>query len=130
MNALWNRYVGKNVRIMLVNNSGDALFHFNQGLKKYPTLNENVAAEHFATAKGWVESQGIEYLSSRNKEEFDKNLEKFVNSNSEKPIVFEVFTNKENDARLQKEFFEYNLDNMDKLKKDLKSVIKKAIGKE
>lgn len=52
MNSIWNRYVGKNVRIMLNNNEGAALFHFNQGTKNYPTLNENVAAEHFATAKG------------------------------------------------------------------------------
>lgn len=129
MNALWNRYVGKNVRIMLVNNEGAALFHFNQGLKKFPTLNENVAAEHFTTAKGWVESQNIEYLSAKNKEEFDKNLEKFIKSDSDRPIVFEVFTHKEEDARLQHEFFEYNLNTQDKLKQGLKSVIKKAIGR-
>lgn len=129
MNALWNRYVGKNVRIMLVNNEGAALFHFNQGLKKFPTLNENVAAEHFTTAKGWVESQNIEYLSAKNKAEFDKNLEKFIKSDSDRPIVFEVFTHKEEDARLQHEFFEYNLNTQDKLKQGLKSVIKKAIGR-
>ena len=33
MNALWNIYVGNNVRIMLVNNEVSALLHFNQGLK-------------------------------------------------------------------------------------------------
>ena len=108
MNALWNRYVGKNVRIMLVNNSGAALFHFNQGLQKYPTLNENVAADHNATAKGWAESRGFKYLYSTNKEEFDKNLVEFVNPNSDKPIILEVFTKKEEDARLQHAFFEYN----------------------
>ena len=129
MNALWNRYVGKNVRIMLVNNSGAALFHFNQGLEKYPTLNENVAADHNATAKGWAESRGFKYLSSTNKEEFDKNLVEFVNPNSDKPIILEVFTKKEDDARLQHEFFEYNLPDSEKLKRNIKSVIKKAIGR-
>ena len=129
MNALWNRYVGKNVRIMLVNNSGAALFHFNQGLQKYPTLNENVAADHNATAKGWTESRGFKYLSSTNKEEFDKNLVEFVNPNSDKPIILEVFTKKEEDARLQHEFFEYNLPDSEKLKRNIKSVIKKAIGR-
>lgn len=129
MNALWNRYVGKNIRIMLINNEGAALFHFNQGLEKYPTLNENVAAEHFATARGWVESQNIKYLSARNREEFDKNLSDFLVEDSDQPIVFEVFTKKENDAKLQKEFFEYNIENKDKMKKQVKSVIKKIIGK-
>ncbi len=73
------------MRIMLNNNEGAALFHFNQG-GKYPTLNENVAAEHFATAKGWVESQGFKYLGARNKEEFDRSLDEFMCSTSEKPI--------------------------------------------
>ena len=129
MNALWNRYVGKNVRIMLVNNSGAALFHFNQGLQKYPTLNENVAADHNATAKGWTESRGFKYLSSPNNEEFDKQLVESVNPNSDKPIILEVFTKKEEDARLQHEFFEYNLPDSEKLKRNIKSVIKKAIGR-
>ena len=129
MNALWNRYVGKNVRIMLINNSGAALFHFNQGLKNFPTLNENVAAEHNATAKGWAESLNIKYLSSKNKEEFDKNLEIFLDATIDKPIIFEVFTKKEEDARLQHEFFDSYLDETEKIKKNVKNIIKKAIGR-
>ena len=129
MNALWNRYVGKNIRIMLNNNSGASLFHFNQGLKRFPTLNENVAADHNANAKGWAESRGFKYLYSTNKEEFNKNLEEFLDSDSDKPIILEVFTKKEEDARLQHEFFEYNLSDSEKLKRGIKNVIKKAIGK-
>lgn len=129
MNALWNRYVGKNVRILLVNNEGAALFHFNQGLANYPTLNENVAAEHFTTAKGWAESLGFKYLSSNNKEEFDANLSSFVSDESDSPILFEVFTKKEVDAKLQKEFFEYNFSNKTKMEKQLKSFAKKVLGK-
>jgi len=129
MNALWNRYVGKNVRIMLVNNEGASLFHFNQGLQKYPKLNENVAAEHFSTAKGWVESQGIKYLSAKDKEEFDKNVDEFIKSDSDRPVFFEIFTHKEIDAKLQKDFFEFNMNSSDKLKKGLKSAIKKVIGR-
>ncbi len=34
------------MRIMLNNNEGAALFHFGQGLNQFPTLNQNVAAEH------------------------------------------------------------------------------------
>ena len=129
MNALWNRYIGNNIRIMLLNNSGAALFHFNQGLKKYPTLNENIAAEHDATAKGWAESRNIKYLSSTSREEFDNNLKEFLNPNSKTAIIFEVFTKKEEDAKLQHEFFEYNLDNTEKIKNNLKKVVKKAIGR-
>ena len=129
MNALWNRYVGKNVRIMLNNNSGAALFHFNQGLAKYPTLNENIAADHNAIAKGWVESLGFKYLSARNKEEFDKNLEEFTKVDSEVPIVLEVFTKKEEDAKIQHELYDYNLTGSSRVKKEVKNVIKKVIGR-
>lgn len=106
MNSIWNRYVGKNVRIMLNNNEGAALFHFNQGLRYYPTLNENVAAEHFATARGWVESQGFTYLCAHNKAEFDANLKKFIQIESDKPLFFEVFTHKEVDAEMQHKFYD------------------------
>lgn len=127
MNALWNRYLEKNIRIMLVNNGGAALFHFNQGVKMFPTLNENVAAEHFATAKGWVESQNMKYLTAKNKEEFDENLKQFLSTDSDKPIVFEVFTDKAIDAEVQKKFFMYNLNKKDKIKNEVKTIIKKAI---
>ena len=133
MNALWNRYLGKNIRILLVNNSGASLFHFNQGLKKFPTLNENVAAEHDATAKGWVESRGFKYLCSHTKEEFDNAIEEFISEKSEQPIILEVFTKKEEDAKLQHEFFEFNLSNADKIKikskKTIKRIVKNTIKK-
>lgn len=106
MNSIWNRYVGKNVRIMLNNNEGAALFHFNQGGGLYPSLNENVAAEHFAQARGWVESQGFKYLCAKSKEDFDQLLPEFMREDSDKPIFFEVITHKEEDAAEQHKFYD------------------------
>lgn len=132
MNSIWNRYVGKNVRIMLNNNEGAALFHFNQGVKNYPTLNENVAAEHFATAKGWVESQGFQYLSASNKAEFDENISKFMCEESDKPIFFEVFTHKDEDARMQHEFFDKIIvkDATNAVKDNAKKLLKSVLGED
>lgn len=106
MNSIWNRYVGKNVRIMLNNNEGAALFHFNQGTISYPTLNENIAAEHFAVAKRWVESRGFKYLCARSKEVFDENLDLFLSADGDAPIFFEVFTHKKEDANAQRDFYD------------------------
>lgn len=130
MNSIWNRYIGKNARIMLVNNEGAALFHFNQGTKKYPTLNENVAAEHFATAKGWVESQGFKYLSATNKEEFDTALKQFNTKNSDQPIFFEVFTHKDVDAKMQHDFYDKIAINdfSSAAKQSVKKIAKKMLG--
>lgn len=129
MNALWNRYVGKNVRIMLINNSGAALFHFNQGLKNFPTLNENVAAEHTAIAKGWAESLNIKYIEARNKDEYNENLKIFLDEKINQPILFEVFTKKEEDAKLQHEFYDTYIDEIEKMKKGAKNIVKKIIGR-
>ena len=114
---------------MLNNNEGAALFHFNQGVKYFPTLNQNVAAEHFATAKGWVENQGFIYLSSKNKEEFDRNLEIFLSEDVDKPIFFEVFTHKDSDARLQHEFYDKITikDGKTAVKDGIKKLIKSAL---
>lgn len=132
MNSIWNRYVGKNVRIMLNNNEGAALFHFNQGLANYPTLNENVAAEHFATVKGWVESQGFTYLSAHTKEEFDSNLGRFLDSKSKTPVFFEVFTHKEKDAEIQHSFYDKISvkDTTEMAKNSAKKFIKNILGED
>lgn len=129
MNALWNRYRNSNIRIMLINNEGASLFHFGQGLKNYPKLNENVAAEHFTTAKGWVEDQGFRYLSAHSKVEFDNCVQEFVSDKSDKGIVFEVFTKKENDAKIQHDFYNYQTNFKSDLKRTAKKIIIKMVGK-
>lgn len=103
MNALWNKYVSKNVRILIINNSG-------AGVIQYPVYNENIkiesfdkhsAARHNTSAKGWVESQGINYLSATNKEELNEAISKFVSDESDGPMLLEVFTEKDIDVEVQ-----------------------------
>lgn len=127
MNALWNRYVGKNVRIMLFNNGGASLFHHNQGKKAYPTINENVAATHHATAKGWCESLGMHYLTSSNKEEFDAKLKQFVSADSDRAIIFEVMTDCESDGAIWRSIYAAQPQQPRSCKSVIKSVIKKVI---
>ncbi|MGN0165221.1 MAG: 2-succinyl-5-enolpyruvyl-6-hydroxy-3-cyclohexene-1-carboxylic-acid synthase [Lachnospiraceae bacterium] len=105
MNALQIRHLGKNVRIMLVNNSGAAEFHFFMGEKLIPTLNRHIAAEHFTSAEGWVKTKGFTYLAAHNQEEFDANIEKFVVAKSDAPIFLEVFTDKKSDAEMLKDYY-------------------------
>jgi len=105
MNALWNRYVGKNIRILLSNNEGGETFHWNNA-RDIDTVSLHTAAEHFTSAKGWVESRGFKYLSARNKEEFDTVLPVFMSEDTEGPIFFELFTKKEKDARILLDYYE------------------------
>lgn len=82
MNSLWNKNLKGNIRIMLLNNSGAGLLR-HHGAKA-------ITYQHNAVAEGWVKSLGFTYLSSRNQEEFDANLVRFV-SNEDTPMFFEVF---------------------------------------
>lgn len=94
MNALWNKYINCNTRILLCNNSGGAILNFGP----YKTVNVegagvNTAASHTTSAKGWVESRGFKYLCAHNKEEYERAVSEFTVKNSFQPVLLEVFTN-------------------------------------
>ncbi len=105
MNALWNNYVSKNMRILLNNNAGATLFHYTVGRENVPTLNQNIAAEHNATAKGWVESRGFDYIAVTNENELQAALYELGRDEREKPLFVEVFTDKEQDAQILTDFY-------------------------
>lgn len=105
MNAIWNRYVGSNVRILLCNNEGGATFHWNAA-RDIDTVTLHTSAEHFACAQGWVESCGFRYFSAKNQEEFDALLPEFIAQESDQPICFEVFTKKDSDGKILHEYYD------------------------
>lgn len=105
MNGIWNRYVGKNVRILLYNNEGGETFHWNAA-REIDSLPLHTSAEHFAKAKGWVESQGFKYLSADNKQDFDALLPEFMSAESDVPVLFEVFSKKESDGMILHEYYD------------------------
>jgi len=106
MNALWNRQLSPNLRILLINNGGGGIFHKINGLKNVSSLSEFIFGKHKMSAKGWAESVGCTYLSAGNISEFDSHLERFTgNQQKSKPILFEVFTDSKLSASIQEEFY-------------------------
>ncbi len=133
MNALWNQYIGKNIRIIVCNNSGGAIFHTYPNTTNVPTLDLHIAAEHHTSARGWAEDRGFKYLSSNNKEEFDSNLLKLLDCKSNISMLMEVFTNKEEDAesirRIIKPYQTADGGNLTKLGRHLPEGMKDSIKK-
>lgn len=138
MNALWNKYVCPNTRIMLINNSGGAILNF--GLYKSVNLGGapvNTGAEHSTTAKGWVESRGFKYLAAHNKKDFNIVFEEFLNVDSTSPMLLEVFTDMDIDIEEKNKIANYYSSETDKrinnikqsipepMKKFIKKIIKK-----
>ena len=98
MNALWNRYVGNNIRILVCNNYGGAIFHNYPNTTNVPTLDQHIAAEHTTSVKEWVKCRGFKYLTSSNKVEFDKCLPQLLVEDTDEPIVLDAYTDKDIDV--------------------------------
>lgn len=111
LNALGNRHVGKNVRILLVNNGIGAEFKLHP--HKCTTFGDEAnafmaAAGHFGNkspqlVKHYAEDLGFKYLAANSKDEYLAALDEFVDPvMGDKPILFEIFTNhQDEDAALQ-----------------------------
>ncbi len=89
MNSLRIKHNGHNCHILLINNHGGNEF-YQQPL--VPTTPQGLGASHLNSAKAWAESVGFRYLTADNKDSFDKQLEFFIKSQQDQPILFEIFT--------------------------------------
>lgn len=108
VNSLGNKHLNKNLRILLINNGTGTEFRNSShiGSQFGDQTDDFIAAGgHFrrkfgfnsekkmdSLAKAWSESIGFKYYSAESKEEYLCNLPNFMDSFSEVPIIFEVFT--------------------------------------
>lgn len=107
MNSIGNRHIGNNLRILLVNNgTGTEFKNFNHFAYQFGNeADEFIAGKgHFANksnelVKNYSQNLGFKYLSAFNKEEFKKVYKRFLtNERLDKPILFEVFLNSEDES--------------------------------
>ncbi len=61
MNALWNRYLPRNLTIVLINNSGGEIFNHLPGLENSEHVGEYIAAHHMTHAQGWAADANCNY---------------------------------------------------------------------
>ena len=101
MNSLGNRHIGKNLRILLVNNGcGTEFKNFNKIAAQFGDDGSPYIAAmgHYGfksptLVKHLAEDLGFKYLTANNKENFDVIYHDFINPEQDKSIIFEVFTN-------------------------------------
>ena len=129
LNSIGNRHIGKNLRILLINNGRGEEFR-NYGHPGHilgDFANSYIAAEgHFGNksrslVKNFVEDLGYQYISASSKDEFKNLVDIFTSSSNENSIVFEVFTLPEDESDSLKRA--YNL------KKERKIIFKERIKK-
>lgn len=106
MNALWNTAIRPNLRILLLNNGGGEIFHTLPGLDMSGTSHKFITAVHQTSARGWAEERGFRYLRADDEAGLAEAMTSFVSAEpAEQPLLLEVFTNKNKDARILKEYY-------------------------
>ena len=119
MNALWNKYVGPNVRILLINNGGGEIFHTLPGLDTSVASHRFITAEHQTSAKGWAEERGLIYRRVENAIELEEAMGDFTQpEKGDAPMILEIFTNKDEDVRLLKDYYHRLKDGQEALKSE------------
>lgn len=106
-NALWNANMKGNLRIMLLNNSGGAIFGTLNGLADSPVANSYIAAHHNTEAQGICTQNDIGYLKATNVSEMRIGIVRLMTAETNRPLLLEVFTDRNDDLRAFKEYFEH-----------------------
>lgn len=90
-NALWNKYLRKDFRIIVINNSGGGIFRILPGAKEAGHFGEFFETKHDLTAEWLCKMHHIDYVSARSVDDLTRELEHF-HTNSGNAKLLEVFT--------------------------------------
>ncbi|MDB4075531.1 MAG: 2-succinyl-5-enolpyruvyl-6-hydroxy-3-cyclohexene-1-carboxylic-acid synthase [Crocinitomicaceae bacterium] len=107
-NALWSNYLGGNLRIVVINNAGGGIFRIIDGPSKVDQLEEFFETKQNFSAEKICEAFNVDYQKASNLSELEQLMPEFmVETESDRPILLEIFTpNTDNDVEL-KRFFEH-----------------------
>jgi 2-succinyl-5-enolpyruvyl-6-hydroxy-3-cyclohexene-1-carboxylate synthase len=105
-NALWNQYIPKNFKIILINNGGGGIFRILPGHEETPVFNTFFETSHCLTAEHLAKMYGFEYTIASDETSLETSLTTLYAQN-EKPSILEIFTpTLENDSILLQYFKE------------------------
>ena len=105
-NALWNSYIPKNFKIILINNGGGGIFRILPGHEETPVFNTYFETAHCLTAEHLAAMYGLDYITASDSNSLTLGLKNMYDQN-DKPVLLEVFTpTLKNDAILLQFFKE------------------------
>lgn len=90
-NALWNDYIPKDFKIILINNGGGGIFRILPGHKETPVFNTYFETTHKLTAEHLAKMFGFEYQKASDEATLKSELKTFMTASSQ-PKILEVFT--------------------------------------
>ncbi len=108
LNSIGNRHVGRNVRILLINNGKGTEFRnykhpaaaFGNEADLYMAAGGHYGNKSHQLVKHYAEDLGYEYISADGKDEFLANIEHFLEDKMfDRPIIMEAFTDSEDESK-------------------------------
>jgi 2-succinyl-5-enolpyruvyl-6-hydroxy-3-cyclohexene-1-carboxylate synthase len=103
-NALWNNYIPKNFKIILVNNNGGGIFRILPGHQETPTFNTFFETSHHLNASHLAKMFDFQYFNANSSEDLERNWEAFI-TNENQPSILEIFTPEKENNKILLEFF-------------------------
>ncbi|RZJ53165.1 MAG: 2-succinyl-5-enolpyruvyl-6-hydroxy-3-cyclohexene-1-carboxylate synthase, partial [Flavobacterium sp.] len=90
-NALWNNYIPKDFRIIVINNGGGGIFRILPGHAETPVFNTYFETAHHLDSSHLAKMYGFEYQSASNETDLKSALQTFMSA-ADGPKLLEVFT--------------------------------------
>ena len=105
-NALWNKYIPQNFRVILLNNQGGAIFRILPGDKTDSNFEYFFETPHKLTAEHFCEMYNINYLSTSNLTDLQRKIGDFYEK-SDMPKLLEVHTPRKINDKVLLKYFEF-----------------------
>ncbi|WP_264537730.1 2-succinyl-5-enolpyruvyl-6-hydroxy-3-cyclohexene-1-carboxylic-acid synthase [Flavobacterium sp. N1736] len=90
-NALWNSYIPKNFKIILINNGGGGIFRILPGHEEKPVFNTYFETSHHLTAEHLAKMYKMNYFTATDLDSLNKGIETLY-ANNDAPTILEIFT--------------------------------------
>lgn len=103
-NALWNKYIPNGFKILLINNGGGGIFRFIDGPLKSGKI-DLFETPHTRFARSWVHEAEMEYRICIEDFELTESIHELLNSSHSQ--LLEVFTPREINDQVLKDYFKY-----------------------
>lgn len=111
-NALWNRDLPKNLKIILINNEGGGIFHLLKGPSETDDFEPFVNAHHPVDFKKLADAFGVNYRLGSTENELSAAIKNLVLQNGETEIL-EIMTTNNGEPQITKDFFKFLNNNYD-----------------
>ncbi len=90
-NALWNNYIPKNFKIIVINNGGGGIFRILPGEKDSELFDTYFETKHNLSAKQLSEMYGFSYSAIEKEQDLKEKIKDFFSANGG-PSLLEIFT--------------------------------------